>query len=137
MSRRIRWISVGGVLLVLLLAVVLLPNFAGKQRRLHVENFPRVAVGMTLKEVEDLLGGPAGNYGLDPLGKELESLEGYPDFPGAREKQWCNENHMLEIYFDAKDQVAGFYKRASYKQYPPESWLSRLWRFLGISGAAP
>ncbi len=137
MSRCIRWISLWGAALILLVGAVLLVNLRGEQRRLKVENFSQVALGMSLKEVEDLLGGPAGNYGLNPLGKELESLEGYPNYPGTIEKQWCNENHMLEIYFDAKDQVAGFHKRASYKQYPPESWLSRVWRFFGISGSSP
>jgi|GEM_PF-2652906 len=136
MSGRMQWVLLAGVTLVLILCAAFLPSFSVKKQSLQVENFPKIAVGMTLKEVEKLLGGPPGNYGILPLGS-AEMTQGSPHLPGTVEKQWHNENHMLEIYFDSKDQVAGFYKRASYKQYPPESWLSRFWRFIGISGTSP
>lgn len=131
MSRRIGWIAVGGAVLVLLVSMALLPMIPVKERRLKIENYPRIAKGMTLKEVEDLLGGPPGNYGLHPIGKELMTLEGYPEIPGAVEKHWKNETNLLEIYFDSGDRVVGIHHRAGYRQYPPESWISRFWRFLG------
>jgi len=58
-------------------------------------------------------------------------LEGTVPPPGTvGEKHWFNDKHLFEVYFDAKDQVTGYHKRFGYQQYPPESWISKLWRRL-------
>ncbi|MBM4074186.1 MAG: outer membrane protein assembly factor BamE [Planctomycetes bacterium] len=46
----------------LLIALFVIMAFVGCGSRLNVENFNRVKVGMTLEEVKQILGEPAGTY---------------------------------------------------------------------------
>lgn len=68
MQRRWKWATLFLAAVVLILGVWFFPRGLPKERKLNVENFPKVTVGMTLAEVEELLGGPEGNYGLNPNG---------------------------------------------------------------------
>ncbi len=131
MFKRMLWYSLWGAALVLILTVAVLPFVPVKERKLNVESFRLIKPGMTLKEVEELVGGPPGNYGHPSARGGMSTLEGTIPPPGTvGEKHWFNDNHLFEVYFDAKDQVTGYHKRFGYQQYPPESWLSKLWRRL-------
>ena len=104
----------------------------GPARRLVAENFPQVRTGMSQAEVEQLLGGPPGNYGRYPHGASMMTLEGYLSPAGAVEKVWCDDTCRFEIYFDAEGRVVGQHRRASYSQQPPEGILAWLRRVVGL-----
>jgi hypothetical protein len=112
-----------------LLLVRLLAPPADKQ--LNVGGFFQIKVGMSLSEVERLLGGPPGNYGRYSEETGSMTLEGYLAPPGSGEKVWCNDENRFEIYFDQQKQVVGYHKRARYSQEPGPSWLERLRKWLG------
>lgn len=127
--RRIVW----GVALLAVAALLLFWQFGGREsdRRLAVENFPRVRAGMSQAEVEELLGGPPGNYGRFAGGETGMTLEGYISPAGAVERVWCDDANRFEIYFDAGGRVAGQHRRSGYWQAPPEvalRWLRRQFR---------
>jgi len=101
-------------------------------RSLRVDNFPLIRVGMPQAEVEDLLGGPPGNYGRYAPG--MMTAEGYLAPLGSTEKIWYDDCHRFEIYFDGAERVVGIHRRASYRQVPPTSsnWFDKLLRRLGL-----
>lgn len=55
--------------------------------RLRVENYPEVRVGLSQAEVEELLGGPPGNYGRY-VGESMVTCEGYLAPPSSVEQIW-------------------------------------------------
>ena len=119
-----RRIVIVGLALVLLAAAYFVLTWrpgAAAPRNLKVENFSRVEYGMTQAEVEELLGGPPGNYGAHAGGGNLMTMEGYVHPNDAVERVWCDDSHRFEIYFDAGGRVVGIHRRASYKQFPGES----------------
>jgi hypothetical protein len=72
------------------------------------ENYDRLRPGMTLEEVEALLGGPAGNYGYH--GTRIVQTRDDIDVPRVhqcRYLQWVGARHMIGIQFDAEDRVIG------------------------------
>jgi hypothetical protein len=95
-------------------------------RPLNIGCFYRIKVGMSLSEVEGLLGGPPGNYGRYAAGTRLMSMEGSIRPPGSVEQVWCDDADRLEIYFDQQKQVVGYYKRAGYSQQPGPGWVEQL-----------
>lgn len=98
------------------------------RRQLAHENFKSIHKGMSQAEVEELLGGPPGNYGRYVSGGSLMTCEGYIYPPGSIEKIWCDDSNRFEIYFNTSGSVVGLHRRASYQQSPPESFFAYLWR---------
>lgn len=100
-------------------------------RRLHIENFSQVRIGMTQSEVETLLGGPPGNYGKIIHDMTVKSAEEYLHPPDSVKTEWCDDSNMIEIYFSPQLQVVGIHKRFTYCQsqvVAPGSWVwFRLW----------
>jgi hypothetical protein len=129
-----RYLIVAGALGLLLLAgagaALLLNPF---QARLNVEGFKHIRNGLTWAEVEELLGGPPGNYGRYAGGMSKMTMEGYLAPPGSIEQIWCDDTNRFEIYFDANDRVVGFHRRAGFLQEPPpaRNWLDQLRIWLG------
>lgn len=101
-------------------------------KRLLVENFPQVRVGMTQSEVETLLGGRAGNYGRYPDGVFATSDEAFVSTAGPIRKDWCDDSHWFQIYFDTQGRVVAKYQQSSYQQLPgpPVSHWQRLRRWI-------
>lgn len=91
---------------------------AAFHRRLVSENFSLVRVGQSQQEVEELLGGPPGNYGTHVYGSRFMSAEGNCTPRGSIEKIWCDDTHRFEIFFDADGRVVGSYRRSGYSQSP-------------------
>jgi hypothetical protein len=109
----------------------------GKGPRLRVENYPQVKVGMSLAEVEDLLGGPAGHYGRVRSGSISTVRETTQQLPEALERAWCDDWHCLEIAFDGQDRVVRHTRRfGPDAPVSPEGTATRLWgsarRWLGL-----
>jgi len=89
-------------------------------RGLKVENFGNIKVGMTEREVERLLGGSPGHYGIK-WGRAMMTAErGFVYERGflydGRREIWTNDNTMLEVFFDADGTVVGKHKRAAYSR---------------------
>lgn len=119
------------------LFVLILWAFNGQPGgRLVAENFCLVREGMTLVEVEQLLGGPAGNYGRNEK-SSYGSLEAFISPPGPAYREWTDDSHSLEIYFDTRYRVVGSHQRAIYRQTVPRSYFNWLWRALGVSPSPP
>jgi hypothetical protein len=127
MTRR-RMKIVGLVVALTIVAYILLPITSKPPARLHVENFSRIANGMSQTEVEELLGGPPGNYGRHARGGYMMTMEGYIAPTNAVERVWCDDAHRFEIYFDNQNRVAGRHQRAGYEQFAGESLLEGIWR---------
>jgi hypothetical protein len=87
---------------------------------------------MTQAEMEQLLGGPPGNYSRYSNGRSLMTFEDYIDPPGSIEKIWCDDSHRFEIRFDINGRVVSFHQRASYSQSPREDFFSYLLRSIGV-----
>jgi hypothetical protein len=87
------------------------------RRRLAVENYALVRVGMSQDEVEGLLG-PQGDYG-NPLRRK--SFEWLVHAIGARSHYWWDESNRIEVHFDTEWRV-----KKCYGNFPPQGqfdWL--------------
>jgi len=134
MKRRFLYLTLGALSLILagLLAGTFLANSSLLPRRSwNPDAFGKIQNGMTLRQVETLFGGPAGNYGRHSGGGSM-TLEGYLAPPNSREVIWCDDSRRFEIYFDSQDLVVGFHKRAHYEQLPPPHWWHRLLDAVGM-----
>ena len=107
-KRRFLQFSLRFLLLITLLCTLAAFYFG---RKLNVQNFDRVKVGMTQKDVEHLLGGAPGHYGRR-WGPGLMTLEGF--FLHGRREEWTNDDTMLEVIFDGEGIVIGKHRRAGY-----------------------
>jgi hypothetical protein len=73
---------------------------------------------MTQAEVEELLGGPPGNYG-QYNGGAWYSCEGHGEPPvGAVVRAWHDDRNLLWVWFDGEGRVVGCCQQASYQQVP-------------------
>jgi hypothetical protein len=71
------------------------------------ENYEMIRVGMTLEEVEGILGGPAGNYGLQSRIVQTREDIDVARLAECRYLQWIDSSHIVGIQFDAADRVVG------------------------------
>jgi hypothetical protein len=100
-------------------------------RRLATENYSLIRPGMTQAEVEELFGGPPGNYGRY-LPPETFSLIGYSVHQRLNWSvalDWYDDSHYFEILFDANGRVVGHLQK-DYCQW--EGSLERWWRKIGF-----
>jgi hypothetical protein len=96
----------------LMACVIVLCLFVGLlHRRFHPENCTAIRPGMTLNEVEDLLGGPPGDYGWLWFGSSAMTLEGVVAPPGSTEMVWLNDDKRIEVYFDKQGRVTVVHQR--------------------------
>jgi hypothetical protein len=101
------------------LLVILIPA-AALRPRLQVANYPSIRPGMTAAQVEELLGGPPGDYGWWRFGStSFMTMEGAVAPTGSREAVWFNDDHRIEVFFDGGDRVVAVQKRAR--------WIRRPW----------
>jgi hypothetical protein len=94
-------------------------------------------VGMSLAEVEELLGGPSGHYGRVRSGLMASARENTPQLPEAVERTWCDDWYCLEIAFDGQDRVVRHTRRFEpASPVSPEGTATRVWgparRWLGL-----
>jgi hypothetical protein len=71
--------------------------------------FALIKAGMTQAEVEALVGGPPGNYGVCTTGfsSGLASLEAARGPGACIEKCWWDDFHHFAVWFDSNNRVAG------------------------------
>jgi hypothetical protein len=119
------------------------------------ENFARIQEGMTLKDVEEILGGPARDESTGPtqferpLPAELGDQARHPDSPSQIfgydadievfdqnaqlvefSKEWKSDRVAILLYFDATERLTSKHER---RLCPVEvSLVTRLRRWLGL-----
>lgn len=93
-----------------------------------VENYPLIQLGMTQAEVELLLGGPPGNYGVYANG--FKSREEVAPPSGSVLRVGNDDRNMFELYFDFSDRLVLNHKRGRYEGGWPyaDGWFTRQWR---------
>jgi hypothetical protein len=116
--------AVGLVLSVWLAAWLLQPRAA------HIDEAAcdRIEVGMTRRQVEDILGGPPGFYAAG----KLASFSDSPPAPGEpAPEDWWGEGGRVSVTFDAEGHVTHKRFRNVYP-FGPEPLWRRLLRRLGL-----
>jgi hypothetical protein len=116
-SHRLWFIVATALLLVTLAASIGGYWLRTPAKRLRGENFGSIQPGMTQKQVEDLLGGPPGNYG-HASGRAVMSAEGALLASACREEDWYDDDQRFEVFFNGAGKVRGTHKRAGYHQSP-------------------
>jgi hypothetical protein len=120
----------GASLLVGIMAVVwlVLPDMTHQSSgvRLTRDSFSEISEGMTLSEVETVLGGSAGEYSTRPIGDPRGATRP-PD--GCYERTWVDNHAMIEITFNGEDRVV---MKQYYKVSPLDnSWIAYLKSLMG------
>jgi hypothetical protein len=92
---------------------------------INQENFKKITLGMTQKEIEDIIG-PAGDYSTHPPAFELDDvcllmLDG-DSITGV---EWASDEAVISISFDS----AGRLERKSILVPMPETFLEKLRRY--------
>jgi len=90
--------------------------------------FRKVELGMTLQEVETILGGPPGDYCSREY--EIVCVGTYPRGsgpPNSRKEIWFDDCHRFEIYFDDQNRVVGLNERFQFIRELPSTRWGRLW----------
>jgi len=101
--------------------------------RLVHENYRLIREGMSLAEVEMLLGGPPGNYGQYSGDGKFMTLDRYLPPRGSIRLIWCDDSNRFEIYFDGDGCVVGQHRREYYSQTPcEEGFFAELRRMVGL-----
>jgi hypothetical protein len=100
-----RWVIAGLGLAVFLLfglisLVFLVPMPVPKPLvRVNQAQFQRIAEGMTEAEVEDLLGGPPGDYTWGRTYVICDSMASYAMFDGEEVEEWRSDDAIIRVYF--------------------------------------
>jgi hypothetical protein len=125
MSTRIRFLLILAVAVVLLAGAVLI--FFGPNPNITGESCEQIKPGMTQREVESILGCPAGDYRKNK-GHRF-GITGLP--PPPRGQLWFGREGMVVVIFDENGRVthAGFI--VADEPEPTESYLDRLRLWLG------
>src|SRR5262245_20352216 len=89
---------------------------------LSEKNIARMRVGMSLKEVEAIIGAPPGNYdGREVLYFFFTMPTPYPPFSSP--KEWTSHEGCLILLFDNSGQIL---KMDLHEVFPPTPLLERL-----------
>lgn len=137
MNKR-RWFL---LLVVLLLGLVILVGVGVQQTRdpgpIRYANLDRIQAGMSMADVEKLLGCPPGNYASGPLQRKLVAADGEsayisidflqsesPAMRGGTIFVWLGERGEISVEFDHEKKVIG--KEHHKGRRVPAAW----WRYL-------
>jgi hypothetical protein len=119
LKMRVAALICAGILIALLIRLYFRPLWTP-------EGFDRIKEGMTLSEVESLLGAPPGDYCLQRCEMLAGSRTKRPAPVHLRELVWFDECHRFEIYFDADDRVVATNERQQWRRPPPPNWLDHV-----------
>src|SRR5438270_7692812 len=102
MSKR-RWLALLACLMIAALALV--PWVSRARHHINPETFARITRGMTLEEVQDLLGVPSGDYTTKPSVMIHEDLFGSRITGREVEQKWVSDAGAISIWFDEDGKV--------------------------------
>jgi hypothetical protein len=114
-----------GCLAAVLLAGYVTLRLTAPRLRLTYDNIEAIEEGMTEKEVEMILGAPAGNYSFLNSRDPADLLPCY-DKPG--DKLWVTDQICLGVRFDAAGKVTTF----DYYRYRTRSFFAKIRDWLGL-----
>ncbi|MCI0376235.1 MAG: hypothetical protein L0215_01380 [Gemmataceae bacterium] len=120
-KRRLLWIA--ATLVLLLGAGYAVLWLTGPGHRINALSFERIQEGMTEKEVEEILGVPAGDYGTKAH-PELTVL------PLGDRKRWTSDDAQIVVDFDKRGLVV--LKRLGFVRVGESIW-QKLRRWLRIN----
>lgn len=113
-KRRLRWVVAGLAVLSLAFAVLLYRHYHA--RRFTRQDFLSLREGMTLAEIEQVLGCPPGNYCTGPTNPDdVPPGSGRDEFGSLRwhftkEAVWSSDTGRIDIAFDARGKAfSGFF----------------------------
>jgi hypothetical protein len=122
------------ILLLGLLAVVLFAVGAGgllllertPQHRINEEGFAEIREGMTLAEVEVILGVPPGHYGA----RRVRVAAPANVLPDDCCRNWSTSDFAIRVYFNPGDGRVAFVRKPAV--IPEQTFLDGLYRLLGL-----
>jgi virginiamycin B lyase len=82
---------------------------------LHTERFERIHYGLAVAQVEQLLGGPPGNYGRYSAYRASMRAEGFPGPSGSELLVWSDDDSEIEVAV-RDDHVLAAHERARYER---------------------
>lgn len=116
--QRIRrlWTGTGILAIGIIVAWVFYDSHGSRQR------FESIQIGMTIEQVNDILGGPAGDYAVEPhfILVGIDHVSRYRD--GRQVHIWLFDGGCVDIEFDASGQVHS----KSWRDMPRQSFWERL-----------
>lgn len=89
--------------------------------------FHRIRNGMTEKEVQGILGGPAGDHLSGKYHASPDELR-TPPHPEVRQEEWASEGGKITVGFDKNAVVV----EKRYESITPMSFLERVRKWLGL-----
>jgi hypothetical protein len=132
MRRRTFWLLAGVPLLAFTAAVAFNFFTAPPHPRINPDQFHRIREGMTLAEVNGIIGGPPGIYDPDVLCTRRGRVIAGPDDLGSdlsQQAYWCGREYDIGVLLDDGVVVS---KRLVESEIPPQpTWLERIRDTLG------
>ena len=126
--RRKRLLLIVGYLTAMLLATYGILRLTAPRPKLTLDNMEAIEDGMTLQEVEKILGAPAGNYS-SLRDAEAADLPQCYDKPG--DKNWVDDQMWLGVRFDEAGNVKARYYYP-HRRNDNRTFLDNLRRWLGM-----
>ena len=126
--RRKRLLLIVGCLTAMLLATYGILRLTAPRPKLTLDNMEAIEDGMTLQEVEKILGAPAGNYS-SLRDAEAADLPQCYDKPG--DKNWVDDQMWLGVRFDEAGNVKARYYYP-HRRNQNGTYLDSLRRWLGL-----
>jgi len=126
--RRKRLLLIVGYLTAMLLATYGILRLTAPRPKLTLDNMEAIEHGMTLQEVEKILGAPAGNYS-SMRDAEAADLPQCYDKPG--DKIWVDDQMWLGVRFDETGKVTT-YDYYRHRRNQDKTFLDHLRRWLGM-----
>jgi hypothetical protein len=135
------------LLSVSILAVLAIGIFVGgwllqPKPRIDQESYDRIKVGMTLAEVEAIIGAPPGDYGVGTGEIEVwftwEVKTGdvhWPRLPAGERKEWLGQQHAITVWVNAAGKVVDHSMPPVFREY--DSTFDRLLGMLGLKDKKP
>jgi hypothetical protein len=133
MKRKLKWIA--AVLIVLLLGFVAAVYFWPRDR-ITAASWEKIQIGMTEKEVEEILGKPGvsgvafvKHVEVSPISFTGPVLVEEPESPSDSEKYWIGQRGIMRIGFDKACEVA--VKRFQEVRSTEPTFIDRIRDWLG------
>src|SRR6516165_3894766 len=94
--RRSRLAALAAVAVILSVVAAQQTHTPRPPHRINRDSLERLGPGMTLPEVEAILGAPPGDYSTSPLAQQVRNFPRpqYPDFDGYEREEWLSD----EVY---------------------------------------
>src|SRR5262249_15470800 len=114
-----------GIVAALIAAVYFLIRPGVPSHNINLATVERIQKGMTLAEVEAILGVPAGDYTTGPTTSHCNGWMG----PG--DKEWAGDEGVIAVWFDREGKISG----ADFAPVSPRTgltWFEKLQIWLGL-----